>query len=99
MLGKLENNWELTSSLIGKGLGGVHVPVDEGTTDRQLVMNYVSRSFAEDEGDMSEPERLPPPNEREYILRHQSDGRFGRLYALLQDNGLVRLANAQSQPK
>ena len=76
LLGKLDNNSDLISSLLGRdGRGSIHVPLDsqDGAVERAVVVAHLARSFAEDESDAAVDESnlsLPPPSEREYLFRY-----------------------------
>ena len=101
LLCKLGAATELTNALLGPGgVGGVPVPLEE-EADRAAALRCLQRTLEETQpGAGDEPSGLPPPHEREYLMRLGSGGSLlgSRLYAFV-DASVVRLATAECHKK
>jgi Rab3 GTPase-activating protein catalytic subunit len=101
LLCKLGSNVDLVNALLKDGRGNNNVNL-ESDADKELAMHYMTHAFddLEEGGFLDESHPLPPPNEREYLLRRQSVlPDCNRMYARVGDDGLVRLATAECQRK
>jgi Rab3 GTPase-activating protein catalytic subunit len=101
LLCKLGGATELTNALLREGTGGVPVSLEE-EADRAVVLRYLQRAF-EDEHEYAQAgggSGLPPPQEREYLMRLSSRGSLlgSRLYASI-DQSVTRLATSECVKK
>ncbi len=96
---KLLQSVDLANALLKDGNGASPV-VLEDEADRAIVMGCMLRSFESKHGHGVSDDELPPPQEREYLLRLCSgpNALSSRLYASIDDT-TVRIATAQCQKK